>query len=69
MSLDMIGKRKLPTAEGRRRYPFSDGYYHIDGFNPQPCTCVETCDDPCKGGCGCQACHDAYQDFLSNDYE
>ena len=29
------------------------------------CTCVATCVTPCKGACGCSACHDSYQDFLS----
>lgn len=24
---------------------------------------------PCKGECGCQRCHNDYQDFLSCDYD
>ena len=34
----------------------------------KPCSCPPSCDDadksPCRGECGCQACHDDY-DFLS----
>jgi len=33
------------------------------------CTCKPTCSVGCKGECGCVACHDAYADFLSVDYE
>ena len=33
------------------------------------CTCPQTCDSACKGECGCKVCHDAYQDFLSEDRE
>lgn len=29
------------------------------------CICKEDCDVSCKGECGCQFCHNAYQDFLS----
>jgi len=29
------------------------------------CTCPPTCGSGCKGQCGCKACRDAYQDFLS----
>lgn len=29
------------------------------------CTCSAACMKPCKGQCGCSACHDSYQDFLS----
>ena len=32
-----------------------------------PCICTEACTKPCKGGCGCQPCHDSYQDFLSSE--
>lgn len=30
------------------------------------CTCDERCHQPCKGTCGCEACHTCYQDFLSS---
>lgn len=53
-----------PTEEGKRRYP--NGYYSQDGIDV-PCTCKPECVDPCKGKCGCEACHDAYGDFLSNE--
>ena len=35
------------------------------------CTCKERdCIAAiCQGGCGCQACHEGYQDFLSMDHE
>lgn len=51
-----------PTAEGLRRWE-PDGMY--DGV---PCTCKETCKDPCKGerGCKCEACDRSYQDYLSS---
>lgn len=29
------------------------------------CTCLEQCERPCKGTCGCKKCHDDYNDFLS----
>lgn len=41
----------------------------IEGYDGYPCTCVDSCSDDCKGLCGCQACHTAYQDYLSSDYE
>ena len=31
------------------------------------CTCLDTCDLNCKGECGCIACHNSYQYFLSCD--
>lgn len=34
------------------------------GIVPQ-CTCKPTCLSDCKGQCGCEACHEAYMDFLS----
>ena len=48
-----------PTDDGLRRWePF--GFYACHA-----CTCLPTCDDPCKGDCGCEACDAAYQDYLS----
>ncbi len=37
-----------------------------------PCTCKPACTEGghvCKGECGCEACRQAYSDFLSCDYE
>jgi putative endonuclease len=31
------------------------------------CTCTDKCSDPCKGACGCNACHTSYMDFMSNE--
>jgi hypothetical protein len=39
----------------------------FEPYDGIPCTCTEKCADPCKGGCGCRACHTAYGDFLSNE--
>lgn len=36
------------------------------------CECQSDCSYDCKGhsgGCGCDYCGDAYQDFLADDYE
>lgn len=38
-----------------------------ESYDGVPCTCKDNCPDPCKGACGCKACHTAYQDFLSNE--
>ena len=57
---------KLPSEEGKRRYTETEGRYIANGLDT-PCTCVETCPNPCKGECGCLACREAYCDFL--DYE
>lgn len=41
---------------------------HIDKnwtHKREPCTCPPSCDYACKGECGCQACREAYGDFLS----
>lgn len=38
-----------------------------NGYDGVPCTCPDSCDYACKGECGCKACHDAYQDFLSDE--
>lgn len=51
-----------PTAEGRRRYPFTDGYYPdifsgtLSPDHGLPCTCTRACHDRCGGQCGCPAC-------------
>lgn len=54
-------KMNEPTPEGMTRWE-PDGKY-----NGKLCTCKPQCDDPCHGECGCEACHDAYADFLSNE--
>ena len=33
------------------------------------CTCLATCGPACTGSCGCVKHHEAYQDFLSCDYD
>lgn len=55
-----------PTAEGMRRY-WPDGCYSANDTPGTPCTCVERCPAPCKGQCGCEACSEAYGDFLSSE--
>ena len=54
-----------PTPTGVAKYP-PDGYYHE---TEEPCICTPTCAPACKGECGCRACHDAYQDQQSVDWE
>lgn len=53
----------VPTSVSRKNYPDSvpPGYYE-----DYPCTCDPQCDDPCKGGCGCEACSASYEDYLSS---
>ena len=59
-----------PTEEGKKRYP-PNGVYKGDFFAAgesnfwEICTCKQKCPDPCKGLCGCKACHASYMDFLS----
>lgn len=61
----------MPTEEGKKRYPLFNGIYKGDFFNDnensfwEVCTCKPECPDPCKGQCGCKACHTNYMDFLS----
>ncbi len=57
---EAINKINLPTEEGKRRWP-PDGLYEN-----APCTCKPECHEPCKGRCGCQACHVSYSDYLSS---
>jgi hypothetical protein len=60
----------IPTEEGKKRYP-PNGIYKGDFFDDsessywEVCTCKSECPDPCKGLCGCKACHANYMDFLS----
>jgi hypothetical protein len=51
-----------PTEEGKRRYP-PDGYYTVNVTPGTPCTCTLTCNEYCKGECGCAACREAHGDF------
>jgi hypothetical protein len=60
----MVEPHVIPTDEGVKRYMETGGYYTENGERI-PCTCTSECEKPCKGKCGCRACHDAYQDFLS----
>jgi len=53
-----------PTQEGRLRYAATDGFFDIAAFflmrkgqsHLVPCRCRLSCDRPCLGRCGCQAC-------------
>jgi len=62
--------KNKPSSEGMRRYP-PDGIYkgdiHDDPSYWRSCICRQSCQDPCKGECGCAACHMAYADFLSGE--
>lgn len=64
-AIEGVPMLKKPTAEGVKRYP-PDGLYQANG-DGTPCTCVPSCPNPCKGQCGCEACREAYGDFLSNE--
>ena len=59
----------LPTEEGNRRWPdYPVGFNANESDDPaewSTCQCKTTCQNPCKGGCGCEACGHAYSDFLS----
>lgn len=55
-----------PSVEGCVRYPPS-GYYDANETPGTPCTCCPACPQDCKGLCGCEACHEAYVDFLSGE--
>jgi hypothetical protein len=53
----------LPTAEGMRRYPRTEGYFpelpstELSPDLDKPCTCTPACKSRCGGECGCVACH------------
>lgn len=53
-----------PTEEGRRRFGG-------DGRNAEgtACRCEPSCQNPCKGECGCRACSDLWSDALSCDFD
>lgn len=58
-----------PTAEGLRRYPDTQGYFHDMGQeraqpdHDLPCTCQTGCPARCAGDCGCKACDMAFAEF------
>jgi hypothetical protein len=57
----------MPSVSGKKRYE-PDGFYTANCVGNErgtPCTCDEECPFDCKGQCGCEACHEAYGDFLS----
>jgi len=57
----------MPSESGKKRYK-PDGFYTANsepGERGTPCTCAESCPYDCKGQCGCEACHEAYGDFVS----
>lgn len=43
----------------------NDEEVSADELRPQGCTCKPECEFPCEGDCGCEACSEAYNDFLS----
>jgi hypothetical protein len=53
---------KMPTDEGKLRWPGADGYLKIhpdssDKSDRLACTCSAGCEKPdCNGHCGCGAC-------------
>lgn len=53
-----------PSEEGRKRWP-PGGTYGPPPFD-KPCICTSDCKDPCNGTCGCDACLNAYNDYLSS---
>lgn len=58
------------TIEGIKRHPPKGIYKGDMGDTPdmwEVCKCQESCDRPCHGECGCEACKMAYADFLSNE--
>lgn len=47
---------------------FKELEQHEDGhYFGTPCTCSKDCPYACKGACGCQACGEAYSDFMSSE--
>jgi hypothetical protein len=54
--LELCGYRiREKTDAGMKRW---------QGRDELACTCVRYCEKPCNGGCGCEACLDAYGAFL-----
>jgi hypothetical protein len=69
----MAHERKLPTDEGRARYPDTDGFYPDlsvkEDNQPDsdlPCTCSPSCNKRCAGECGCAACTVAFHVFYDD---
>ncbi len=63
MAHETTDDRDLTDETKRRHEP--DGHYDVNG-NHTPCSCTPECPYPCKGGCGCPACSEAYGDFLGS---
>lgn len=65
----MMTDTTIPTAEGLRRWPHTEGYYpdlSASGSAPDrelPCTCTGSCAARCAGECGCKACGFAFAEF------
>lgn len=72
-----LGAKPLPPAfyEWARSLPATDATVLTaspEGYDDGTfiaCTCNDTCRQPCRGDCGCRACHLSYQDALSDDYD
>jgi hypothetical protein len=49
---------KLPSEQGKRRYPpdgvYTNGMVRVAYWTV--CTCAASCPTPCRGDCGCGAC-------------
>lgn len=61
----------IATKKGREQYP-PDGIYKGGLQDPEGwevCTCIESCNEgdapDCHGECGCAACAQQWQDWLS----
>jgi hypothetical protein len=53
-----LSRQALPTTEGRRRYPQTNGFYRCfprDRWR-YPCRCKPGCAAECNGSCGCPGC-------------
>ena len=66
-----MGMRVIqPTFEGLARYE-PDGYLTASVLGELvtvPCTCENSCPDPCIGHCGCEACA-LHWAFLNDEHE
>jgi hypothetical protein len=62
MTAIIVSISSVPTREGRRRYPSTDGYFPdissevMEPDTSLPCRCTEKCHPRCGGDCGCRAC-------------
>lgn len=55
------GSKQRPTDLKKFRNNFNE----INWKSKKKCNCKKSCNEPCKGECGCKECHDDYMDFLS----